>query len=95
LLKDTIKSSVWTAGSNEGNACDIEKSFIWCSSGRMITESQVADPQFWTKLPSGNPSSQRCLELKYDAEAGAKLNPANCTQDKKPFICQVLKNILN
>lgn len=86
---DTIKSSVWTAGSNEGNACDIEKTFIWCSSGKLITDSQVADASFWTTIPNSSPSSQRCLELKYDQSAGTKLAGANCNQDKKSFVCQV------
>lgn len=90
ISQDTTKSSVWTAGSNEGNACDVEKNFVWCSSGTLITETQVADPRFWTTVPNGSPSTQRCLELKYDLAARtAKLNSADCMQDKKAVICQV------
>jgi hypothetical protein len=90
IFQDTIKSSVWTAGSYEGNACDIEKNFVWCSSGTQITESQLADARFWTTVPNGSPSKQRCLELKYDMAVGTvKLNSADCIQDKKAVICQV------
>jgi hypothetical protein len=88
-FSDTIQSSVWTSGSSEGESCDVQRRFAWCPSGKMINESQIADVRFWKKPPDGSASTQRCLELTYDAAAGAKLASANCSTDKKPFICQV------
>lgn len=55
----------------------------------MINETQVADVRYWAKPPDGSASAQRCLELKYDAVAGATLASAHCSTEKKSFVCQV------
>jgi hypothetical protein len=91
IFTDTIKSSVWTAGSSEGNACDTEKTFAWCPSGKLFNASQVAEARFWSKPPDGSASTKRCLELSYDATKGASLASADCSTDKKSFMCQVRK----
>jgi hypothetical protein len=89
-LIGTVKSSVWTAGSSEGAACDTEKTFAWCPSGKLFNESQVTDARFWANLPDGSSSTKRCLEISYDtAKGSAALASAHCSTDKKPFICQV------
>jgi hypothetical protein len=84
---------VWTTGSSEGNGCDTEKTFAWCLSGKLFNDSQVADARYWITPPDGSASSKRCLELNYDASKGATLASADCSTDKKPFICQVLKHL--
>jgi hypothetical protein len=89
ILTDTIKSSVWTTGSSEGEACDLQRRFAWCPTGRMINESQVADARYWVTPPDGSASTKRCLELSYDASKGASLASAHCSTDKRSFICQV------
>jgi hypothetical protein len=86
---DTIKSSVWTTGSSEGEACDLQRKFAWCPTGRMLNESQMADARYWVTPPDGSASIKRCLELNYDASTGARLANADCSADKKSFICQV------
>jgi hypothetical protein len=80
---------VWTTGSSEGDACDVQRKFAWCPSGRLMNESQAADARFWAKPPDGTASAQRCLQLNYDAAAGATLATAHCSADKKSFVCQV------
>jgi hypothetical protein len=93
ILTDTIKSSVWTSGSSEGNACDTEKTFAWCPNGKLLNDSEVADARYWATPPDGTASTKRCLELNYDASKGATLASADCSTDKKSFVCQV-PNIL-
>jgi hypothetical protein len=84
---------VWTTGSSEGNACDTEKTYGWCPSGKLFNESQLADASYWATLPNGSASTKRCLELNYDASKGVTLANADCSLDKKSFICQVGKSI--
>jgi hypothetical protein len=89
IVADTIKSSVWTTGSSEGNACDTDKKYAWCPSGKLFNVSQIADAHYWVTPPDGSASTKRCLELNYDASKGATLASADCSTDKKSFICQV------
>jgi hypothetical protein len=94
--EDTIKSSVWTSGSYEGVACDLKNKFAWCPSGRLLNASQISDARFWVTPPDGSVSTQRCLELKYDAAAaGVKLSSAHCSADKKAMVCQVNRYCIN
>jgi hypothetical protein len=86
---DTIKSSVWTSGSSEGEACDLQRKFAWCPTGRLFNESQVADARYWATPPDGSASTKRCLEINYDEAKGAALASADCLIDKKSFVCQV------
>jgi hypothetical protein len=52
--------------------------------------ADTMDARLWAALPDGNASTQRCLELNLDAvAASATLARANCTDQKKPFVCQV------
>jgi hypothetical protein len=81
-FSDVIKGSTWTSGSSEGEGCDVERKFAWCPAGTLL------DTRLWTALPDGNATSQRCLQLTLDA-ANATLERANCTDEKKPFVCQV------
>jgi hypothetical protein len=59
----------------------------------MLNDLQVADVRYWTSPPNGNASTKRCLELSYDESKGAALASADCSTDKKSFICQVSKNL--
>jgi hypothetical protein len=94
ILADTIKSSVWTSGSSEGNGCDTDKKFAWCPSGKLFNASQIADARYWATPPDGSASTKRCLELNYDASKGATLASADCSTNKKTFICEVRKALL-
>jgi hypothetical protein len=65
--------------------------FAWCPSGKLFSESQVADARYWVTPPDGTASTKRCLELNYDASKDATLASADCSTGKKSFICQVPK----
>jgi hypothetical protein len=65
--------------------------FAWCPSGKLFSESQVADARYWVTPPDGTASTKRCLELNYDASKDATLASADCStgrfkiQDSKYF----------
>jgi len=84
-------ADVWTSGSNEGASCDVERSFAWCDSGKLLNATDVNNEKLWTQVPAVNSTTDRCVALHLDA--GPKqvaLQQVSCLS-KRPFICQVLK----
>jgi len=88
-LPGSSKASVWTSGSSEGESCDLQRKFSWCSSGTQMSDSDVNNTEFWTKgaTPNGTDSSERCLSLNLESTSFG-LIPSDC-KVKQPFICQV------
>lgn len=80
--------SVWTTGSSEGTGCDVERTFSWCSSGKLLLTSELSNSLLWEKVPDGSPSAARCLVLSV-LNRVASLTQADCANDRKPFVCQV------
>jgi len=78
--------SFWTSGSSEGEFCDVERTFAWCSSGENLSEAQVNSSELWVNVPDGNPSAERCLSLDF-GRSGVGLTRADC-QKKQPFLCE-------
>lgn len=92
MFKGIVGSSVWTSGSNEGNSCDLVRSFAWCDTGILLNETDVMKADNWdaaTGMPSGNASDPKCLTLKYDAAAQkVALGRSKCN-GTMPFLCKV------
>lgn len=86
---DTIMDGAWTSGSSEGDGCDVERKFAWCPGPVLLNDSQTLDASIWAAPPDGNATTQRCLGLSFKASS-ATLTRANCTDEKKPFVCQVI-----
>jgi len=90
FCKDTTMASIWTSGSSEGASCDIERNFIWCSTGTLLKETDVINTDNWIySIPDGNASDEKCLVLNYDADTSrAALQRSKC-QGNMPFLCKV------
>jgi hypothetical protein len=92
-LAGSVNNGVWTSGSNEGFACDVESKFTWCSTQTQLGESLLAEKRMWATVPIGELSAERCLALNLDVANGiTNLKRANCSGDKKHFVCQVWSN---
>lgn len=87
-LPDLSLKSAWTSGSSEGTDCDVGRTFAWCSTGKLFAPSDVNSSVIWEKVPDGSPSAARCLVLSVLDRAA--LTQADCVNDRKPFVCQVL-----
>jgi hypothetical protein len=85
-------SSVWTSGSSEGALCDIERKFMWCSTGTLLSEVDVNNTDNWistNRIPDGNASDEKCLVLDYGAVTNkAALQRSTC-QGNMSFLCKV------
>jgi len=87
LFQGLTLTSIWTSGSNEGEFCDIEDKYSWCSINSLINQSDVNNTKYWSKMATANSTADRCLELiTNDTQIG--LHNAYCN-DKKPFMCEV------
>jgi len=75
----------WTSGANEGEFCDSEKVYSWCSNGKRVRRQEIS--MNWvdgTKEPS---PAERCLALKTkDADFG--LDFVECGS-KRSLLCEV------
>lgn len=71
-FEGTTARSVWTSGSSDGDSCDIERSFIWCSTGSKINDSVLKNANFWanSEIPGYKPMPQKCLALKFPSAVG-------------------------
>jgi len=78
---------VWTSGSNEGENCDVNRKYSWCSTGSVFPEADLAQKDNWLDGPGLVSSSGQCLAIAINASAAA-LTHANCAE-KRPFLCQV------
>jgi len=80
--------SVWTSGSNEGNFCDVERTYSWCSIGALISPTDVNKTDNWVDvLDASKAASLRCLSLTVNGTKTG-LAHANC-EEKRPFVCEV------
>jgi len=75
----------WTSGANEGEYCDSEKVYSWCSNGKRFRKQDIS--LNWvdgTKEPS---PAERCLALK-TKDADFSLDFAECGS-KRSLLCEV------
>lgn len=81
-------SDVWTSGSSEGESCDVERTFAWCDTGKLLSNTEIANKEYWTEVPDGKSSAERCIALHFDAKlAKVVLKEADCLGENS-FICQ-------
>lgn len=86
-----MSDAVWTFGSSEGNSCDVERTFAWCNSGKLLNAIEVVNEEYWDVIPDGNISNERCIALDLDSRSlRVDLKRVDC-QGTKPFICQVME----
>jgi hypothetical protein len=69
LKKGTTRKNVWTSGSNEGDFCDVERSFSWCSAGSKINDSILNNTEYWAnnQIPGENLTPKKCLSLNFNS----------------------------
>jgi hypothetical protein len=80
------------SGANEGEFCDTEGVYSWCSSGKHVFKTEI-QLHFVDKNTTLKPAD-RCLALKsVDSALGLYHAPCNTSIDKKSAICEV-KNII-
>ena len=90
ICKDTTMASIWTSGSSEGASCDIDRNFIWCSTGTLIKEADVNNADNWIySIPDGNASDEKCLVLNYDAPNNKTALQRSKCQGNMTFLCKV------
>jgi len=84
ITKDLQELVVWTSGSSEGENCDVERMYTWCSNSALIPEIDVKTSDSWLDVSAG---TKRCLAMAANISAAA-LTHADCAE-KRPFLCQV------
>lgn len=83
ILAATIATEYWTSGSNEGDFCDVEQLYSWCSLGRTYRGSDMNS----SALMRGNSTNNRCLALDVMM---AMMVYSGCAE-RKELVCQVRK----
>jgi hypothetical protein len=76
---------VWTSGSNEGENCDFQRKYSWCSAEKPFS---TLEESFWAVKNATNSTLQRCIAFKRNktsAETAGFIH-VNCG-DKLPFLC--------
>jgi len=75
----------WTSGANEGEYCDTEKVYSWCSNGKRVRRQEISVN--WVDAAKEPTSAERCLSLKTkDADFGLAF--AECVS-KRSLLCEV------
>jgi len=75
----------WTSGANEGEYCDTEKVYSWCSMEKRVRRQEISAN--WMDATKEPTASERCLSLQLkDAKYG--LGFSNCGS-KHSIICEV------
>jgi len=87
IVKDAQELVFWTSGSDEGENCDVNRKYSWCSTGSVFPETDLAQRNNWLDGPGLVSGSGRCLAMAVNASSAA-LTHADCSE-RKPFLCQV------
>jgi len=87
IFLDVQELVVWSSGSDEGENCDVNRKYSWCSTGSVFPETELAQRNNWLDGPGLVSGSGRCLAMAVNASAVA-LTHADCSE-RKPFLCQV------
>jgi hypothetical protein len=79
----------WTSASSEGQSCNLNRTFAWCTTGTIFDEKYTDDAQIWMAVPNGSESAGNCVTLGLSKdETSAQLSLAACA-DSKSYLCQV------
>jgi hypothetical protein len=76
--------SFWTSGANEGEHCDAEQMYSWCSNGTQVKRADISLPWADANPPS---AQERCLALNLK-DAKFALDYVQCN-DEKHVLCEV------
>jgi hypothetical protein len=78
-----------TSGSNEGDGCDVQGVYSWCSQN----STQLIMPDLIKSFlaPSANASQERCVALNISSttDNSSALNHFSCAE-QLPYICEPL-----
>jgi len=86
LAKYKTAFDFWTSGANEGEFCDTESIFSWCSIEKRVRKEEIKIN--WSLTTNQPTAAQRCLDLKVGKDASVDLALSDCAS-KLPFVCQV------
>jgi len=75
----------WTSGANEGEYCDTEKVYSWCSNGKRVRKQDISVN--WVDGTKEPTSAERCLTLK-TKDADSSLAFTECGS-KRSLLCEV------
>jgi hypothetical protein len=79
-----------TSGSNEGDGCDVQGVYSWCSQNA----SQLIIPDLIKSFltPAANASQERCVALNTSStkDNSSALNLISCASEQFPYICEPL-----
>jgi hypothetical protein len=93
-FKGTTRRNVWTSGSNEGDFCDVKRSFAWCSTGSKINDSVLNNTEYWANnlIPGENLTPKKCLSLDFNSSLGnVGLVQSEC-EELRSLLCLVFTN---
>jgi hypothetical protein len=67
--KGATRKNVWTSGSNEGDFCDVKRSFAWCNTGSKIDDSILNNTEYWAnnQIPGEDLTPKKCLSLNFNS----------------------------
>jgi hypothetical protein len=73
----------WTSGANDGDQCDVEGSYAWCSLSEIVPKGLLT-----AYMKPANLSTERCLLLNAAGkDNNSALAHSDCTV-KMPYICE-------
>jgi hypothetical protein len=95
IFTDNITSlglHFWTSGSNEGENCDTQNVFEWCSIATNIEAAQISNDSFWVSQNAPISPKERCLLLQYSEKIGSSVGVKLTDCEKQyPALCEVRK----
>lgn len=90
LCIDLQRMPFWTSASSEGQNCNLQRTFAWCTTGTDVDKKYVDDTQLWLDVPDGSETAGNCVALGLSkSETSAQLSLAACVEPKS-YLCQVL-----
>jgi len=75
----------WTSGANEGEFCDVEMVYSWCTSGVRVRRQDIAAK--WVNLSKQPAPTERCLTF-HTKDSDFGLDFSTCAS-KYSLVCEV------
>jgi hypothetical protein len=90
-----LGNEFWTSGSNEGESCNKQNIYNWCSLNDTFLQSELTvqtGNQYFRNVAAANSETDRCLLFKLNGSTSdiVGLEHANCGNAKN-YICEVIR----
>jgi hypothetical protein len=73
----------WTSGANDGDQCDVEGAYAWCSLSEVVPKGLLN-----AYMKPANASTERCLLLNAAGKDNSSALAHSDCSVKMPYICE-------